>query len=1018
MDNKAVVLVVDDEPINRKILNKILSTGFEVLEAEDGQQAWGILCDDRKKKCDERKITAVLLDIVMPVMNGYRVLEKITEAGMTELPVIVITGESGLESEQKALDAGAWDFVTKPFKPKILLTRIKNAIARSQVSMYEQIKYMAEHDALTGLHNRSRMYADTKRMIEEHPEHEFAFIRVDIDLFSLYNSSFGEKEGDSLLCYVAELIRKCDDLFDVCTYGRMNADVFCVCIPCDGNIDMIKKYAELSQTKISEYRSDYYLKISVGVYLIDSPDLEVEELYLRSSVGAQKCKNQYGHVCGFYDESFGKRTAQELEILNEMKSALDEEQFVIYLQPKVALSTDHVCGAEALVRWNHPLKGLIPPGDFIPVFEKNGFIAKLDYYVWDKTCRLLRSWLDAGVMPYPVSVNISRISLYNPKLVSIFEDLIEKYQISPSLLQLEVTESAYMTNMNLMKQTVRELRNAGFTLLMDDFGSEYSSLNTLKSIEVDILKVDMKFLPQGSDMERGELILASVVRMANWLGMSVVVEGVETRRQRDFLEGVGCDCIQGYFYSRPIPQQEYEEKYVFCDDSQLRREEDNTEPSPEHNVSILVIDDDEMEREIICEYFKDQYHVHQVDNAEEGLVFLKKNKTRVRLILVDNIMDGMSGMDFLKFCQSEPSVQAIPIIMITANENISDHVEAFQAGACDYITKPLVKEVVKARVNRVMELSSQLRFCETAERDYSHQAEEDHATGLLNKAAFRKISSQVLGANPENQKAMMVIDVDDFKQVNDNYGHLVGDMVIKTLADALRNSFRKNDIIARFGGDEFIILLSSFTDQKDVRRKADELAKAFNFSCADQHHLNISISIGAAFHRENDTVDTLFARADQALYDAISTGKAKIVIYGEAVPPVENDDKPVILICGEDPQIYPSIALAYGSSAAFVNVTDFETLKESFSSYRDRICVICIDIQKRIMADSDEFYQYILEQGGGDIIPIVAICKEGDMDSLREAMKLHVQDVLTLPPQMDMIQRRLSKRIMSTRTKK
>lgn len=1015
MDNKPIVLVVDDEPINRIILNKILSTGFQVLEAGDGQQAWDILSEDSRKRGEDRKISAVLLDIIMPVMDGYGVLEKITEAGMTELPVIVITGESGSESEQKALDAGAWDFVTKPFKPKILLTRIKNAIARSQVSMYEQIKHMAEHDALTGLHNRSRMYADTRRMLDEHPEHQFAFIRVDVDHFALFNSSFGEKAGDRLLCYIAEMIRKSTTMFEVCTYGRMNADVFCLCVPCDGDTDMIRKSSDAAQKMVAAYRSDYQLQISTGVYVIDNPKLEVEEFYVRASMGTQKCKNQYGQVIGFYDDSFGQRAAQEMEIINEMQNALDDDQFVVYLQPKFALATDHVCGAEALVRWKHPVKGLVSPGVFIPVFEKNGFIAKVDYCVWEKTCQMLRAWLDAGVIPYPVSVNISRISLYNPNLTTLLVQLVEKYQITPPLLQLEVTESAYMTNTDLMQKTVQELHDAGFTLLMDDFGSEYSSLNTLKSIDVDILKVDMKFLPQGSDMEKGEIILASVIRMANWLGMSVVVEGVETRRQRDFLDGVGCDCIQGYFYSRPIPQEEYEEKYVFCDESEKRTEGDIVEVVPKHNVTILVIDDDEMDRTIINEYFKEDYHVYQAESAEDGLAYLKKNKNRVRLILVDNIMDGMSGLDFLKFCQAESSLQTIPMIMITANDNVKDQVEAFQAGAYDYITKPLVREVVLARVAHVMEISSQLRSFENAEQDYRHQAESDPATGLLNKTAFREISSKLINADSDDRKAMMVIDVDDFKKVNDNYGHLVGDQVIKTLADTLSSTFRKTDVLGRFGGDEFIVLMASLPNQEIARRKADEVVKSVIFNCAEQNQLSISISIGIAFNEKNDTIDTIFARADQALYDAKSTGKGKIVTYGEEVPPIENDDKPVILICGEDPQLYPSIALAYGSSVAFANVTSLEKLKESFAAYRERICVICMDTQKKIMEDSDEFYQYVLEQGGGDTIPIIAVCKEGDMNAVKEALKMKIQDILTLPPQIDVIQRRLSRTIMTKR---
>lgn len=1002
------MLVVDDEPINRIILNKILSIGFQVLEASDGKQAWEMLVEN------EGTISAMLLDIIMPVMDGYGVLEKISQSGMTDLPVIVITGESGSEAEQKALDAGAWDFVTKPFKPKILLTRIKNAIARSQIHMYEQIKHMSEHDALTGLHNRSRMYADTRRMLDENPDRQFAFIRMDIDHFALFNSSFGEQAGDHLLCYIAQMIQRSVKGFDICTYGRMNADIFCLCIPYDGNVEGIRKSVEKEQRMLLEYRSDYQLQVSAGVCLIDNPGLDVEELYIRASMGSQKCKNQYGQVIGFYDEALGSKVTQEIEITNEMQTALEKEQFVIYLQPKVLLDTDHVSGAEALVRWKHPVKGLISPGEFIPLFEKNGFVAKLDYYVWEKTCQMLHTWVEAGVIPHPVSVNVSRISLYNPNLVSLLIELTQRYQISPFLLQLEVTESAYMTNTELMQKTVHDLRASGFTILMDDFGSEYSSLNTLKSIEVDILKIDMKFLPKGKDMEKGEIILASVIRMANWLGMPVVVEGVETRRQRDFLDGVGCECVQGFFYSPPIPQEEYEKKYVFNDTKEMHVREEQQENNPKYNVTILVIDDDEMDRAIIYEYFKDQYHIYQTDNAEDGLSYLKQNGTRVRLILVDNVMEGMSGLDFIRFCQSEAAVQMIPIIMITANDSVQNQVEAFGAGAYDYITKPLVKEVVMARVYHVMEISSHIRSQEYSAQNFQHQIELDKETGLLNKTAFRDISSKLIGTDTENRRAMMVIDVDDFKKVNMQYGHLVGDAVIKIIADTLVGVCRKTDVIGRFGGDEFILLLSSLPNADAARRKAEEITRTAVFTGAEQQHINLSISIGIAFCGKNDTIDTLFARADQALYEAKSTGKGKIVTYGEEVPLIQDDDKPVVLICGEDPQLYPSIALAYGTGASFACVTSLEELKQSFAVYQERITVICIDIREQEKENADEFYQYILDQGGGERIPIIALCQESDMDGVRAALKLKIQDILTLPPQTEVIKRRLARTIMTS----
>ncbi|MDO5572934.1 MAG: EAL domain-containing protein [bacterium] len=699
--NKRTILIVEDEPVNRKILTKFLEDQYEIAEASNGADAWDIL------SVRYAEFSAVLLDLRMPVMDGYAVLAKMQEAKIEELPVIVITSAVDDKSEQQALNKGAWDFITKPFNPQILLTRLNNAVARSQLAGFERLQYLSEHDELTGLYSRSKMFAETNLLFQKHADEEFLFIRVDIDHFSLFNTSFGEGEGNKLLKFLAD---KIESIAGTCQYsvcGRMNADVFCICASYDDDVSVLDSKVEELQAAVLAYREDYRLEISVGVCRMEDRTLGADDYYLRANMASQKCKDRYDQHLAYYDETSVQRLTEELAITAEMQKALDEEQFVVYLQPKFDLTVERACGAEALIRWLHPEKGLVSPGVFIPVFERNGFISKLDYYVWKKTCALLKKWLGMGIQPYPVSVNISRISLYNPQLPELLKGLVKEFEIPPYLLQLEITESAYMTNPGLMKETIAALHEAGFTILMDDFGSGYSSLNTLKEIDMDVLKVDMKFLPIGEEVGRAEIILSSVIKMANWLGMHVVVEGVETRQQRDFLEGAGCDCVQGFFYSRPIPAAEYEEKYI---DSLVGEENGRTSESsadcaaPRHNLTILVIDDNEFDRAVLLENFKMFYHIQMCESAEEALAYLRHNKNKVRLMLVDNVMPGMSGMEFLRYCREDEDLNAIPKIMITANDTVADQVEAFHEGAYDYITKPFQKEIVVARVKHVMEV--------------------------------------------------------------------------------------------------------------------------------------------------------------------------------------------------------------------------------------------------------------------------------------------------------------------------
>lgn len=546
-----MILVVDDQPVNRLILRKILERDYRVIEAGNGKQALKIL-----DKMDG-EISAVVLDLVMPEMDGYEMLDCMTnDFRYHNIPILVTTGDSDKENENNCLKAGAWDFITKPINKETLRLRLQNVIGRSQYNNQNYERYLAEHDRLTGLYNRVKFFEETKKLVNKNEEKEYVFLRVDLDRFRLYNSFFGESEGDRLLIYFADKIKEIIKQFDNAIFGRIESDIFGICCCYD------KKGIQYMQQEIiadlADYNDTYYIEPSIGVYIIEDRNISVEAMYDRATMAAESCKHKFMSYIGYYNERMTNRLVVEQEVMNEAQKALDEEQFVVYLQPKTNIHTEEYYGAEALVRWIHPEKGVISPGKFIPVFESNGFIGRLDHYMWEHTCKLLRKWIDEGLNPSPVSVNVSRANMYNLNLVDSLKELIEKYQIPAKLLQLELTESAFMDDQDMMINKVKDLQKNGFTVLMDDFGSGYSSLNTLKDIPVDILKVDMKFLGTGVDTERSERILASVVNMAAWLDLAVIVEGVETREQRNFLDSIGCEYVQGYYYARPMPWEEYE----------------------------------------------------------------------------------------------------------------------------------------------------------------------------------------------------------------------------------------------------------------------------------------------------------------------------------------------------------------------------------------------------------------------------------------------------------------------------
>lgn len=546
MEIKDTVLVVDDEELVKKSLTDVLKSEFEVIGTCNGREALELL------EHNLNRIAVIVLDLIMPVMDGFQFMDEFRlHKEYDNIPVIVATSNEDWHSEKKCLEAGVWDFVMKPYNPVLLQFRIKNAIDKSRM-------IMAERDSVTGLYTKFKFYQEVRMLLADAKDGDFAFVRMDIDRFKMINNFYGIKEGDRVLVSVAKELKRIATVFDDFAYGRLENDVFAVCMPYkEENIDLLVKAIQITLKKVNK---DYNIKVSCGVYVIRDRTMDVSEMYDRAFLAAKNCKGKFVESVAYYDDSMIENMRQEQFIINEVNKAIEEEQFEVFLQPKINLVTDKSYGAEALVRWKHPDRGMISPGEFIPVYERNGIIGRLDQYMWRHVCMLLRRWLDEGKTPNPISVNVSRVNIYNPHLVEILKKLITEYRIPAGLLNLELTESAFMEDQALVMKTMSRLHDIGFKIMMDDFGSGYSSLNVLKDMEVDYLKVDMKFLQQSQKFNnsKGEKVITSVIRMAKWLHLPSIVEGVETIEQVDFLKCIGCEYAQGFYYAKPMPVKDYE----------------------------------------------------------------------------------------------------------------------------------------------------------------------------------------------------------------------------------------------------------------------------------------------------------------------------------------------------------------------------------------------------------------------------------------------------------------------------
>lgn len=442
-------------------------------------------------------------------------------------------------------------------KERFVGTLIVYTDISGQERLKDEATLYATRDQLTGLWNRDYFFEIAAKTIRENPEERFLMVATDIYHFKLFNEILGASTGDDLLLAFAQAYRvHCRRKW---VFSRIGGDRFALLIPKSdfnetGFLNIMHEVLE---------RKNYSMKVHcyIGVYEITDPSLHVDSMYDRAFLAVEAIKGDMQKEIAYYEEEILNKRIHETTTLDDLDRALLNDEFVIYLQPQLDLEAQRVVSAEALIRWNKPGRGIVMPGDFIPIFENHGMIAKLDYYVWELACRQLSDWREAGHYERSIAVNISAKDFYLSDLYESITGLVEKYDVNPSHLKLEITETAFVLDVQKQMELVRKLQEYGFIIEIDDFGSGYSSLNSLKEIEVDLLKMDLKFFEKTGDSKRAEKIVSSVINLANELGMPVIAEGVETKDDVEMVKAAGCQMVQGYYFAKPMPVDEFE-KYL------------------------------------------------------------------------------------------------------------------------------------------------------------------------------------------------------------------------------------------------------------------------------------------------------------------------------------------------------------------------------------------------------------------------------------------------------------------------
>lgn len=420
-------------------------------------------------------------------------------------------------------------------------------------------------DAATGLLGKEAFFDEAAAYLRHSGARDVSIVCFDVDHFKLFNDLHGLDCGDELLRYLGRALALRFSPDGAQPLARLAADTFALCATGIRPERVERILVDIS----SECPNGIDAIVRAGVYRIEDPASPVSIMCDRAVIALRTVKGSYFDRVALYDPGMREALVLEREVVAGIESALREDRIELFLQPKCNIRTGKIVGAEALARWRHPERGIVAPGEFIPLIERNGLVCSLDLRVWEKTAAWIRGLIDEGVQPVPVSVNVSRADIYLVDVAAELHALVERYGIDPSLIEVEITESAYSERPDRIVAAFDELAERGFTVLMDDFGSGYSSLNMLKDINVDVLKIDMRFLDR--DDRRSKDIMESVIRMARWLDLPVIAEGVETREQVNFLLDVGCSYAQGYYYARPMEAAAFEA--LLTDGSKVQHEQ-------------------------------------------------------------------------------------------------------------------------------------------------------------------------------------------------------------------------------------------------------------------------------------------------------------------------------------------------------------------------------------------------------------------------------------------------------------
>ena len=554
---RPVIVLADDDPSIRLMVRHVLeSEDYDIVEAADGLEAI--------QAVEKHHPALILLDAVMPGLDGFSTCQQIKDRGHKDIPVMMITGLDDDASVERAYDVGAIDFITKPIKWAVLKHRVRSVVAK--VIAERKVELLAYRDSLTNLPNRL-LFADRLEQSltrAERLREEVALLLIDIDDFKLVNDSFGHEAGDKLIQSIANLLSK--SLRRADTVARLGGDEFAIIVDnIDGYDDVVSIANNLTTVLEHNVRLDdqeTFTSASVGIAIFPGDGADASTLMKNADTAMFRAKENGRGSFQFYKPEMSVNAMERLDLENSIRKAMDNDEMVIHYMPTVDLHKNDVAGVEALLRWQHPEKGIISPKDFIQVAEECGLMAPIGQWMVETVCKQLRVWKDAGMENQNVSINLAPQQFTESDIVDHFSRMMTEHGIEGSEITIEVTEKTLLKNEGEIETALNKLHKMGMTIALDDFGTGFASLSYLRDFPIDVVKIDSAFIAGIPDSEEDTAVVNAIAGVARGLKLSLLAEGVENERQLSLLKGLGCQFGQGYYWSKALPADQYEQFYL------------------------------------------------------------------------------------------------------------------------------------------------------------------------------------------------------------------------------------------------------------------------------------------------------------------------------------------------------------------------------------------------------------------------------------------------------------------------